>query len=127
MKPDGNDMRLNISTAPTLRAIAAFFVLVCWSGALAAEPVVFEKDLPRPGAAEKAASYIVRAADFDAAAKAVESVGGRVIRVTGMNHAVRATLLPPQVELLQRRSDVDLTPEGMNATTSPDAARETSA
>ena len=118
-------MKADTGTNLRLRALAACCVLTFVWSTSAAEPVVIEMDLPSPGTAETAASYIVQAIDVNAAARAVESVGGTVTRVTGMNHAVRATLLPTQVELLRRRSDVRSVREAVNETASSNPTRET--
>ena len=106
MECDGNDMKSDISKTPRLRAFAAGCVLALSFIACAAEPVVIEMDLPGPGAVEQAAGYIVQAASVEAAAEAVAAVGGEVTHKIGTIQAVGATLLPVQVELLKRRSDV---------------------
>ncbi len=86
----------------------------------AAETTVIEIDLPAPGAVEEAAGYIVQAASVEAAARAVASVGGEVTDEINTMNAVGAMLLPAQVELLKRRSDVrriidDRTAEALSA------------
>lgn len=106
MECDGDDMKPNVHKTSTLRAFAACFVLTFAGITCGAEPVVIEMDLPGLGVVEKAAGYIVQAANVDVAAEAVESVGGTVTHEIGTIQAVRATLLPPQVELLKRRRDV---------------------
>lgn len=119
MKPD-------VRKTPTLSAFAACWALIFACISSAAEPVVIEVDLPALGAAEKAANYIVQAANVDAAAGAVESVGGTVTHEIAIIQAVRATLLPPQVELLKRRSDVLRVFEDTTVTVSPNRPPETS-
>lgn len=103
---DGIDMKCDVSTTRTLRSLTAVCLLTFVCLTSAAESLVIEMDLPGLGVVEKASNYIVQAADVDAAAEAVQKVGGTVTDEMGMIRAVRATLLPAQVELLRRRSDV---------------------
>lgn len=99
-------MILDVSKTTSSRALAACCLLTLFCMTCAAGPVVIETDLPDLGVVEKAADYIVQASSVDAAAEAVRSVGGTVTHEIGVIQAVGATLLPPQVELLKRRSDV---------------------
>lgn len=78
--------------------------LSCTTGV--AGPVIIEMDLPALDAVEQVSGYVVQAASVAAAAQAVESVGGKVTYEISSQHAVGASLLPVQVELLKRRSDV---------------------
>ncbi len=75
--------------------------LTCW-----AEPRVYEMDLPGLDAAAETAVYIIQAESVEAAADAVESVGGEVTYEISTIQAVGASLTPAQVELLRRLSDV---------------------
>ena len=64
---------------------------------------------------------------MDAAADAVEGVGGTVTDEIGLIQAVRATLLPAQVELLKRRRDVLRVFEDNTVKTSSNAIAEADA
>ena len=99
-------MNATICMTRNLGAFAASLVLGLASIPCMAEPVVIEMDLPSLNAIEKASNYIVQAASVEAAVKAVESVGGEVTHTIGTMQAVGAALLPVQVELLKRRSEV---------------------
>ena len=114
-------MKADTGTTLRLRAFVACCVLTFVWSTSAAEPVVIEMDLPGLDATEQASSYIVQAADKDAAADAVESVGGRVTLEIDTTQSVRAMLLPPQVELLKRRSDVHQVFEDTSTQTSSNA------
>lgn len=127
MECDGSVMKSKVSTTPTLRAFAACCLLALVWGTSAAEPVVIEMDLPDLGVVEKATGYIVQAANVDTAAEAVEGVGGTVTDEIGLIQAVRATLLPAQVELLKRRSDVLRVFEDTTVKTSSNALAEADA
>ena len=118
-------MKPNVSKAQSLCAVFSCCVLTLVCITCAAEPVVIEMDLPGLSVVEKAADYIVQAASVDAASEAVESVGGTVTHKIGSIHAVRATLLPPQVELLKRRSDVRRVFEDMTVKISSNPPLET--
>ena len=99
-------MNATIFRASKLSAIAAGLVLGLASITCTAEAVVIEMDIPGFRAIEKASNYIVQAASVEAAAEAVEAVGGEVTRTIGTMQAVGAELLPAQVELLKRRTEV---------------------
>lgn len=71
-----------------------------------AEPRVFEMDLPSAETGEEAAGYIIQATSVKAAADAVKAVGAEVTYEISTIKAVGALLLPAQVELLRRRSEV---------------------
>lgn len=75
--------------------------MTSWAG-----PRVFEMDLPAIEAAEQAAGYIIQATSVEAATDAVEAVGAEVTHEIATIRAVGALLLPAQVELLKRRSEV---------------------
>ena len=99
-------MKLKHLTTTRLRAVAVglvfgLFCLTAW-----AEPRVYEVDLPSLDATEEAAGYIIQANSVEAAADAVQSVGGEVSYEISTIQAVGASLLPAQVELLKRRSTV---------------------
>ncbi len=99
-------MKLKYLTTTRLRTYAAGIVfgllsLTCW-----AEPRVYEMDLPSIDATEEAAGYIIQANSVEAAAEAVKAVGGEVSYEISTIQAVGASLLPVQVELLKRRSDI---------------------
>ena len=91
-----------------LAALTAGCLLALSSITSVAEPVVIEVDLPQAGVAEQALGYIVQADSVKAATDAVEAVGGEVTHELGTIDAVGAALLPAQVELLKRRSNIRL-------------------
>ena len=99
-------MNATICMTRKLGAFATGLVLGLASITCVAEPVVIEMDLPSLNVVEKASNYIVEAASAEAAAEAVEAVGGEVTHTIGTMQAVGAELLPAQVELLRRRSEV---------------------
>lgn len=101
-------MNTRLFSLRKLTALVAGCLLALSSITSVAEPVVIEVDLPQAGAAEQAQGYIVQADTVKAAAKAVEAVGGQVTHELGTISAVGASLLPAQVELLKRRSNIRL-------------------
>lgn len=110
-------MNSKISTSSKIVAscLLALLSITSW-----AETSVIEIDLPGVDAVEAAAGYIVQATSVEAAVRAVESVGGEVTSKISTMKAVGARLLPAQVELLKRRSDVrsvidDVPAEATNA------------
>ena len=96
-------MNSKISTSSKIvtSCLLALLSITSW-----ADTSVIEIDLPAVGAIEETAGYIVQAASVEAAVRAVESVGGEVTGRISTMKAVGANLLPAQVELLKRRSDV---------------------
>ncbi|MDH3552236.1 MAG: hypothetical protein OER22_06435, partial [Gammaproteobacteria bacterium] len=105
-------------TTTKLNAFAAGCVLALVFAACANEPVLMETTQPNVVVEQAATGYIVQSSSAEAAAEAVQAVGGEVTHQLGIIRAVGATLLPTQVEMLKRRSDVRRVFEDATVTTS---------